>query len=1067
MLNGRSIDIELGGQEVITIELDNLDPNPDDIVELLKESMCKVSVWIKLACEYWRKGFLEAAERIGNAAVTAFEWQGSTESLPPVYLLLANIQIAYARSAPKMVLTNARLDDMSKEKPKDTFYSEAAKHMNAGDRIAQDSGGDSRSQKAFLTRGVHQLATRSLDDALQSFDGVLAEKPTNIVALTGKARIFYSRRQFPQALKLFQQVLTLSPYSSPDPRIGIGLCLWAMDHKVKAKAAWQRSLEVHPTEWATNLLLGLDSINASKNTSQSDEERAEAYATGAKYIEKAFNANKRNAAAANALSDFFLRKGDHLRVLKLAERTIQFADTLPLLSDGYIHAGQIAQAEGSTGDAIKHFTAALKSHPKSIQAAVGLAQMQVQNDEIPAAIHTLDTLLQPPNPQRSLEAMVMLASLRAYPRPGVSSVDAAQERTRARDLFDHIFKAIESPNNQRSMPGFVEDIDMYVEIARLWQDESPDRMRKALQEAVRLSQNTGQLDPRLLNNLGSLHHMEGDLGEARTTYELALTNAGVLGPDTAEAMSTTVLYNLARVYEDQGDEDAAKDAYEKLLARHPEYVDAKVREAQLLVNLNRSNDAHELIKQALASQNSNLNIRAFYTHFLIHNNMIKPAKDFVFATLKDFDKHDVYSLCAAGWLHYHQARESRDTSSKGAEDRKANFRRSAEFYEKALQRDPMCAIAGQGLAIATAEDILGGPGDEASKRHNNLREALDVFGKIRESVNDMNVYLNMGHCYYARDEFDRAIESYETASKRCQSGKNAAVLMCLCRSWYAKANKDHSFLAMSKALTYAQSALHLQPNDKAVLYNVAMIEQKAAEMLFSISPSKRSLTDLQRAIDQGAHAQKLFASLAADKSPSLPYNKDIADQRRKYGDSMLRKGDEHLATQRQYEDELDAKLQGARQKRQEERDRLTAIEREREEAIRKQAEELAEQRRKAREEAQAWSLAVRGDSDDEKEKERRPRKPAAKRSKGENGSGEEGAEPKKKRKSKLKKDGDVDVGGDDTLVSGDEGDDRPTKKRVPKKRVVRDDDDEELDTNVSRKKQYKSKEMITDSDEEQ
>jgi RNA polymerase-associated protein CTR9 len=35
-----------------------------------------------------------------------------------------------------------------------------------------------------------------------------------------------------------------------------------------------------------------------------------------------------------------------------------------------------------------------------------------------------------------------------------------------------------------------------------------------------------------------------------------------------------------------------------------------------------------------------------------------------------------------------------------------------------------------------------------------------------------------------------------------------------------------------------------------------MIMQKAAEMLFGISPSKRCLKDLQRAIDQAGHAQK-------------------------------------------------------------------------------------------------------------------------------------------------------------------------------------------------------------------
>jgi RNA polymerase-associated protein CTR9 len=208
----------------------------------------------------------------------------------------------------------------------------------------------------------------------------------------------------------------------------------------------------------------------------------------------------------------------------------------------------------------------------------------------------------------------------------------------------------------------------------------------------------------------------------------------------------------------------------------------------MLAELNRISEAHELLKQALSSQNSNLNLRAFYTYFLLHYTPPKSAKDFIFATLKDHDKYDVYSLCAAGWIMYHQAREHRDhiqnqprdnrdlTPSqtkeirdlilKAAEERRKGFQRSAEFYEKALQLDPLCAFAAQGLAIVTAEDALGSlsnaappSADEGQKRIDNARDALDVFAKVRESINDGSVYLNMGHCYFARDEFDRAIES--------------------------------------------------------------------------------------------------------------------------------------------------------------------------------------------------------------------------------------------------------------------------------------------------------------------
>ena len=198
---------------------------------------------------------------------------------------------------------------------------------------------------------------------------------------------------------------------------------------------------------------------------------------------------------------------------------------------------------------------------------------------------------------------------------------------------------------------------------------------------------------------------------------------------------------------------------------------AKIRRAHILGSMQQGNEAHDLLKDSLASQSSNLNLRAYYTYFLIQFNSSKGAREFVFGTLRDHDKHDLYALCAAGWLHYYQARESRDMSPKGVEERRLLFRRSAEFYEKALGLDPLCAVAAQGLAIVTAEDALGtlggalppGPApDEPQRRAMNARDALEVFAKVRESTNDGSVHVNMGHCFFARDELDRAIESVRT-----------------------------------------------------------------------------------------------------------------------------------------------------------------------------------------------------------------------------------------------------------------------------------------------------------------
>ena len=105
-----------------------------------------------------------------------------------------------------------------------------------------------------------------------------------------------------------------------------------------------------------------------------------------------------------------------------------------------------------------------------------------------------------------------------------------------------------------------------------------------------------------------------------------------------------------------------------------------------------------------------------------------------------------------------------------------------------------------------------------------------------------------------------------------------------------------------------------------------MIQQKSAELLFSLPPAKRTLAELERGIARAVHAQKMFGSLAADPANAVPYDRDLAEERKKYADSMLRRSEEHMSAQRQYEAEQAARLEGARQKRAAERERIEALE---------------------------------------------------------------------------------------------------------------------------------------------
>lgn len=78
---GRPFDIEIGTQEVITVDLDALDPDPSDVVDVLKDGAGAL-VWSKFASEYWRQGHLGAAEQIARSAVD------STLRLPAFMLRL-------------------------------------------------------------------------------------------------------------------------------------------------------------------------------------------------------------------------------------------------------------------------------------------------------------------------------------------------------------------------------------------------------------------------------------------------------------------------------------------------------------------------------------------------------------------------------------------------------------------------------------------------------------------------------------------------------------------------------------------------------------------------------------------------------------------------------------------------------------------------------------------------------------------------------------------------------------------------------------------------------------------
>lgn len=70
----------------------------------------------------------------------------------------------------------------------------------------------------------------------------------------------------------------------------------------------------------------------------------------------------------------------------------------------------------------------------------------------------------------------------------------------------------------------------------------------------------------------------------------------------------------------------------------------------------------------------------------------------------------------------------------------------------------------------------------------------------------------------------------------------------------------------------------------------------------------------------------MFRALADDTTTPLPYDKDLADQRARYGDGLLRKAPDQISRQQEFEGQAAARVEEARKARAEEQARIQAAE---------------------------------------------------------------------------------------------------------------------------------------------
>ena len=165
-------------------------------------------------------------------------------------------------------------------------------------------------------------ASKCFDDAYRFSNG------KSIMAQLGKAKVLFSLGKMEESLKLYQQVLERAPdMIDPDPRIGIGCCLWQLDHKELAKSAWQRALELNPKSKIANVLMGLFYLHESNQLPTTDPQFMVYYKKAmTDHVQEAFKNDDVHALTCATFGGYFIQRKAWANAERLARRAIEQTD---------------------------------------------------------------------------------------------------------------------------------------------------------------------------------------------------------------------------------------------------------------------------------------------------------------------------------------------------------------------------------------------------------------------------------------------------------------------------------------------------------------------------------------------------------------------------------------------------------------------------------------------------------------------------------------------------------------------------------------------------------------------
>jgi RNA polymerase-associated protein CTR9 len=837
-----AIDIPVQGdddEQAVEVDLEDLLDDPTELCTLLENEKAARTYWMTVALAYAKQKKIDhAIEMLQKSLVAVPTGPAGPKEKLSLLSCLCWLYLWKSREAPRVAPEGTLV---SEARTKEYWLQLSTTTLNDASRL------NPAFPPLFLARGVLTLLRASLQPpskssvpgaidqdkmdllrlSLKSFeDAIRVSQGRNMMAVMGKARALFSMGKFADSLEQYQDALHKMPdMNDPDPRIGIGCCFWQLGYKEDAKAAWERSLEINSDSKIANILVGLYYLDASGHVPTNGKEFIELYKKAmTEYTQKAFKADKDLPLTCATFAGYFLSRKSLANASALAHKAIQYTDVNAIASDGWYLLARKEHYSGDIERASDYYRRADEARGGLdrgyLPAKFGAAQLSVLKGDFGEAKLRLEKIIQQ---SKNIESMVLLGTIYA------EEVFANQYAAAKEDKTVEYKKAIGFLENVRTAwkdtkKNLVPDASVVLNLARLYETDHPekslqclaqveqiefdsvreeDKPKDAEAEAAFRAKLRENLPPQLLNNMGCFHYQAERFDQAREMFQAAL-NACVTAGEKQEnmdtdALVTTISFNLGRTYEANGLFDEANTVYTGLLGRHSDYTDARTRLAYISLRQNPTDEGPRAVAKLYTDSSSDLEVRALYGWYLgrVHSRKRAPniAEDPELRhykhTLQNYEKHDRYALIGMGNLYLQTAREMRRESDSDKAKRSNMYSKAVEFFDKALQLDPKNAYAAQGVAIAMVED------------KKDFKNALSVFIKVRDTIKDPNVFINLGHIFAELRQYSKAIEHYELALSKDRA-HDAQIMACLGRTWLAKARAEKSLQAYKNALDYSQ-----------------------------------------------------------------------------------------------------------------------------------------------------------------------------------------------------------------------------------------------------------------------